>query len=273
MSGVVHFKFGHAHGFDRLNFEGHFISVGDLKRLITEKRQLGTGPAGALALADPETGTEYLDDGHLLRRNAAVIVKRVPLRAPGAAAVIESAPEPASTTAAAAPGAAGGASVGGTSEEAARKAEEEFGGDLFAAGGEDGLDGGGDGDGDRDDLAALVAQTADTWAREVAAGRGRGRGRPMANENFVGRGQGRGERDPGAPPPRGTCAPPATRQGTGSRTAPPTGTPPSTSPERGRPSASRWSGSPLSRRGDSCCPTVQWAWPWRTTRRSSVRRP
>ena len=205
MSGVVHFKFGHAHGFDRLNFEGHFISVGDLKRLITEKRQLGTGPAGALALADPETGTEYFDDGHLLRRNAAVIVKRVPLRAPGAAAVIESAPEPASTTAAAAPGAAGGASAGGTSEEAARKAEEEFGGDLFAAGGEDGLDG--SGDGDRDDLAALVAQTADTWAREVAAGRGRGRGRPMANENFVGRGQGRGERDPGAPPPGGRVPP------------------------------------------------------------------
>ena len=48
MSGVVHFKFGHAQGFDRLTFEGHFISVGDLKRLITEKRQLGSGPAGAL---------------------------------------------------------------------------------------------------------------------------------------------------------------------------------------------------------------------------------
>ena len=94
MSGVVHFKFGHAQGFDRLTFEGHFISVGDLKRLITEKRQLGSGPAGALALADPETGAEYGDDGHLLRRNAAVIVKRVPLRAPGAAAVIQSAPAP-----------------------------------------------------------------------------------------------------------------------------------------------------------------------------------
>ena len=40
-SGSIHYKFKSAKAFDTLAFDGSFIAVGELKRLISEKKGLG----------------------------------------------------------------------------------------------------------------------------------------------------------------------------------------------------------------------------------------
>ena len=155
--------------------------MADAKAAIAERG--GGGEAAELALSDPETNQEYTDDGHLLQRNAAVLVRRVPkFRAAPVVKGQEGAPggPPASSGPAA-----------GAPPAAAPARTDDFGGDLY-----------GDGEDEAAAMALLVADTAEGWAREVGSSRGRGRGRGGGMG-----GMGRGQRAPrdGPPPPGYVC--------------------------------------------------------------------
>eukprot|EP00216_Chloropicon_sp_CCMP2111_P001646 CAMPEP_0198238278 /NCGR_PEP_ID=MMETSP1446-20131203/3974_1 /TAXON_ID=1461542 ORGANISM="Unidentified sp, Strain CCMP2111" /NCGR_SAMPLE_ID=MMETSP1446 /ASSEMBLY_ACC=CAM_ASM_001112 /LENGTH=577 /DNA_ID=CAMNT_0043920669 /DNA_START=333 /DNA_END=2066 /DNA_ORIENTATION=- len=76
MAGVVRFKFKSELGYDDLMFDGMFISIGDLKRHIGEKRNM---IASELAIHKAETGESYGDEGFLLPRNSQVTVSRIPM--------------------------------------------------------------------------------------------------------------------------------------------------------------------------------------------------
>ena len=55
MSGVVHFKFKSSNAYDSVGFEGAFVSVGELKVLIAEKKGLSKDATSELLLSDPRT--------------------------------------------------------------------------------------------------------------------------------------------------------------------------------------------------------------------------
>ena len=79
MSGVVHFKFKSAISYDSVQFDGAFVSVGELKTLIAEKKGLGREATVELILSDPRTHSEYKDDSHLLPKSTSVLVRRAPV--------------------------------------------------------------------------------------------------------------------------------------------------------------------------------------------------
>ncbi|QDZ23091.1 hypothetical protein HOP50_09g56310 [Chloropicon primus] len=76
MSGVLRYKFKSEISYTNLLFDGMFISVGDLKRQIAEKRGM---IASELAVQKAESREVFGDDGTLLPRNAQVLITRVPL--------------------------------------------------------------------------------------------------------------------------------------------------------------------------------------------------
>jgi hypothetical protein len=78
MGSVVHFRFRSALKADKVEFDGHFVSVGELKRLIAIKKKLGEEAASELVLSHAQTGVDYTDDGVQLSKNSSVLVKRVP---------------------------------------------------------------------------------------------------------------------------------------------------------------------------------------------------
>lgn len=55
MSGVVHFKFKSSNAYDSVGFEGAFVSVGELKVLIADKKGLSKDATSELLLSDPRT--------------------------------------------------------------------------------------------------------------------------------------------------------------------------------------------------------------------------
>jgi E3 ubiquitin-protein ligase RBBP6 len=63
MTSTMYFKFRAMKAYETLLFDGHFLSVGELKQLIAEKRGL-LGVAAELVLSDPPDGPEYNDDNH-----------------------------------------------------------------------------------------------------------------------------------------------------------------------------------------------------------------
>ena len=77
-SGSIHYKFKSAKTFDTLAFDGSFIAVGELKRLISEKKGLGKDHACELVLTNAQDGSEYDDESALVWKNTSVIVRRVP---------------------------------------------------------------------------------------------------------------------------------------------------------------------------------------------------
>ena len=77
-SGSIHYKFKSAKAFDTLAFDGSFIAVGELKRLISEKKGLGKDHACELVLTNAQDGSEYDDESALVWKNTSVIVRRVP---------------------------------------------------------------------------------------------------------------------------------------------------------------------------------------------------
>ena len=86
--GVIHFKFKSALGRDTVQFDGHYITVGEVKRLIAIKKGLGEDVGAELELSEPQdTKQVYKDDTQQLHRNASVVVRRVPAlkTRPGAA--------------------------------------------------------------------------------------------------------------------------------------------------------------------------------------------
>lgn len=77
MASAVRFKFRAELNYSNLQFDGHYISVGELKRLIAEKKGLGFDAANELQLIDATSKREYDDDGEQVVKNSSLIVKRV----------------------------------------------------------------------------------------------------------------------------------------------------------------------------------------------------
>ncbi|GAX79293.1 hypothetical protein CEUSTIGMA_g6734.t1 [Chlamydomonas eustigma] len=75
MTSTMYFKFRAMKAYETLLFDGHFLSVGELKQLIAEKRGL-LGAAAELVLSEPPDGPEYNDDGHQIPKGSRVLVKR-----------------------------------------------------------------------------------------------------------------------------------------------------------------------------------------------------
>ena len=78
MASTVHYKFKSQKDYDSIEFDGMFISVGDLKRQIVDKRGLGRDQAMELQLTNAQTNEDYEDDAVLVWKNTSVIAKRVP---------------------------------------------------------------------------------------------------------------------------------------------------------------------------------------------------
>lgn len=68
MSGVVHFKFKSSNAYDSVGFEGAFVSVGELKVLIAEKKGLSKDATSELLLSDPRTQVAKLKHTPLVNR-------------------------------------------------------------------------------------------------------------------------------------------------------------------------------------------------------------
>ncbi|GLI64626.1 hypothetical protein VaNZ11_007944 [Volvox africanus] len=183
MTSSIRFKFRAELSYSNLPFEGHYITVGELKRLIAEKKGLGIDAANELQLTDATSKRDYDNDAEQVLKNSSVIVKRVAAAArpktlrSGTASV---AVAPAGT--AAGPAAPVSGSVP-TDLGPPAHVEDEFGEDPFlkAAVVQD-----------EQQMLAFISQAAkgvgleSQLAMQAAAGRGRGRGR-----GFLG-GRGRG---------------------------------------------------------------------------------
>ncbi|KAF9917983.1 E3 ubiquitin-protein ligase rbbp6, partial [Lobosporangium transversale] len=74
----VHYKFKSSKDYDSVTFDGHSISVFDLKKEILIAKGL-KGPDD-LQLTHAESGEEYYDDATLIPRNTSVLVARVPAK-------------------------------------------------------------------------------------------------------------------------------------------------------------------------------------------------
>ena len=78
MASTVHYKFKSQKDYDSVGFDGMFISVGDLKKSIVEKKGLARDQACELLLTNAQNDEEYSDDATMVWKNTSVIVKRVP---------------------------------------------------------------------------------------------------------------------------------------------------------------------------------------------------
>ncbi|KAG0361804.1 E3 ubiquitin-protein ligase rbbp6 [Podila minutissima] len=74
----IHYKFKSSKDYDSATFDGHSISVFDLKREILLAKGL-KGPDD-LALTHAESGEEYYDDATLIPKNTPILVARVPAK-------------------------------------------------------------------------------------------------------------------------------------------------------------------------------------------------
>ena len=202
MSGVVHFKFKSAISFDSVQFDGAFVTVGELKNLIAEKKGLGREATVELVLSDPRSHAEYNDDAHLLPKSTSVLVRRAPVSKLRA---LEGSTEDAgvTSTSAAAP-ASERPSAAQRPQQLPQQQfstfrpapQDDFGGYLYAQQQQPASSTAGAGSTEEDALASRLAQTGASWQKEVAAGGSRGRGR----------GRGRGGRGGIAiPPPNYIC--------------------------------------------------------------------
>ena len=78
MASTVHYKFKSQKDYDSVGFDGMFISVGDLKKSIVEKKGLARDQACELLLTNAQNDEEYTDDTTMVWKNTSIIVKRVP---------------------------------------------------------------------------------------------------------------------------------------------------------------------------------------------------
>ncbi len=65
MTSIIYFKFRAMKAYESLMFDGHFLSVKELKQLIADKRGLVGGTAGELVLSEPPEGPELADDAQI----------------------------------------------------------------------------------------------------------------------------------------------------------------------------------------------------------------
>ncbi|KAH7277568.1 hypothetical protein KP509_39G057400 [Ceratopteris richardii] len=77
---AVYFKFKSAKDYDSIPIDGIFISVGNLKERIAQKKKLGRGTDFDLLISNAQTNEEYTDDAQSIPRNTSVLVRRVPAR-------------------------------------------------------------------------------------------------------------------------------------------------------------------------------------------------
>ena len=219
MTSTVHYKFKSQKDYDSLGFDGMFISVGDLKRQIAEKKGLAGDRNMELQLTNAQNDEEYADDSTMVWKNTSVIVKRVPVARPGAV----------------------GSEVGSTTEKKVvyvappqplptqphqRRRPyghpQHTGSMTWTA---DGANTPADGDKEPADasIAALVSDASAAWETEKAAasaaGRGGGRGRGLGGRGLPGAGAGAGAATRAGRRRRGTCAFGVTSRGTGSTSA------------------------------------------------------
>jgi E3 ubiquitin-protein ligase RBBP6 len=192
-----------ARQYDSISFDGGFVSVGELKRLIAARKSLSAEGAAELLLSDPETRAEYRNDAELVPKNTSVLVKRAPAargRIPGLSA----------------PSIPGLDDDGGPDEPSGQDdgpdgpADELFGGDLYSATPQEpivAVD-------EEKAINELISGSASAWQKELASGRGRGRGRGRGggrggggrDGGGSGRGGGRGDTGSGnVPPPSYRC--------------------------------------------------------------------
>ena len=82
----VHFKFKAETAYDSVAIDGAFVTVGELKTLIAERKGMGRDAAAELALTDPASGDGYGDEAALIPKSASVLVRRAPAGARSAAA-------------------------------------------------------------------------------------------------------------------------------------------------------------------------------------------
>lgn len=75
----VHFKFRSGSEYEPLFFDGHCISLKELRELITEKKRLGRGGEFKLEIMDSTTEREYTNENEMIPKNASLIVRRVPI--------------------------------------------------------------------------------------------------------------------------------------------------------------------------------------------------
>ena len=114
MSGVIYFKFRGTLQHEQLLFDGHFITVGEVKRLIAEKKGLGREGAAELILSDAGGLVEYQDSQQQLPKSSKVTVRRAP---PKTKPLVGATPLPVAPAPAA--------------KEGEQEDEEVFGGDVF----------------------------------------------------------------------------------------------------------------------------------------------
>ena len=75
---TVHYKFKSQKDYDSVVFDGMFLSVGDLKRSIVDKKGLARDQACELLLTNAQNDEELVDDAAMVWKNTSVIVRRVP---------------------------------------------------------------------------------------------------------------------------------------------------------------------------------------------------
>lgn len=138
MSGIVYWKLRSQVARNTVTFDGHFVSVGELKRLIAAKLSLGPEAAEELVLTDPQNAQkEYREDTEQLPKGSYVIVKRVPPGQQRLRPLVGATPVPlagAGTAQAVAPAQAAQAQQQQQQqpEQTADAHQDEFGADPFA---------------------------------------------------------------------------------------------------------------------------------------------
>lgn len=121
----VYYKFSSSKDFDFVRFDGEFITVGELKYLISKKTGVWKDRTTVIELFEPRTQEEYKQNNRMIRKNASVIAKRSPaVRAPPIALQgVEGSGNPSGGVGSAA--AAAAASVGKAVEGREEKVKEE----------------------------------------------------------------------------------------------------------------------------------------------------
>ncbi|KII69485.1 E3 ubiquitin-protein ligase RBBP6 [Thelohanellus kitauei] len=75
----IHFKFRSGSEYEPLFFDGHCISLKDLRDSIIEKKRMGKSTEFKLEVTDSTTEKEYTNENEMIPKNASLIVRRVPL--------------------------------------------------------------------------------------------------------------------------------------------------------------------------------------------------
>ncbi|KAL5254827.1 hypothetical protein ACHWQZ_G014309 [Mnemiopsis leidyi] len=74
----IHYKFRNNSKHDTIQFDGSYITVGEIKQAILGQKKMGKAPDFTLQIINAQTQEPYNDDNQLIPRNADVTVKRIP---------------------------------------------------------------------------------------------------------------------------------------------------------------------------------------------------